>query len=247
MAGFPQPGGDRGSRLQRDLVLARAPPAEDRNPHQGVVVVELVVVVVVVVVVVGCLNLPTLIVTASPRGSLRPRGGCLTDHLIVGVRVAGRLLDHSSAQARCPQIARGLVPRLAHHVRDDDLADPARHHNGHGRVSPDVRSRARALVDDLALGLGGLLLLEVRLQPGVADLRVGGVLVEAHDRGNLDQVRPARDVDRHRLLALEVRPGGRVSPDDDVLLDLVRVLVGDVCQEARVLQLLLGVGDGSSP
>jgi hypothetical protein len=39
------------------------------------VLLELVVVVVVVVVVEVCLNLPTLMVTASPRGSLAPADG----------------------------------------------------------------------------------------------------------------------------------------------------------------------------
>ena len=47
---------------------------------------------------------------------------------------------------------------------------------------PHAAPAARALVDDLALRLVRLLLLEVRPQAGVADLGVRGVLVETDDR-----------------------------------------------------------------
>ena len=58
----PQAVGHRGARVERDLVLARTAAAEHRDPHQGVGVV-----VVVVDVVGGAMNLPTKMVTNSPR------------------------------------------------------------------------------------------------------------------------------------------------------------------------------------
>src|SRR5262245_61925008 len=58
VAGLPQPGGDRGGRAQRDLVLARGPAAEDSDPHG----------------VTGGAT-PTEMLTVSPRWPREPPGG----------------------------------------------------------------------------------------------------------------------------------------------------------------------------
>jgi len=64
-------------RGQRDLVLGRAAPTQDRHASRGhVVVVGVVVVVVGVEVVwVGAVNLPTTIVTVAPFFAWRPAFG----------------------------------------------------------------------------------------------------------------------------------------------------------------------------